>query len=292
MQAVDDEARVSRPIAPPPPLVPFAGARREAAAAAARALWCTPYARGSGAGADMLRARARELARVCAGPERHLTWFLAHHYACDRTAPCTHTTRISSGTAMGHTTASRLCVPLSDARLVRALVYACNAVGAYADRAYVVERFEGPAFRAHLEIDHMPDMPTILHEEQMGAFLRLAARQFGCAVRATRSSRGGNRAHVFFDRITNQEASRTVRCACRALFNMACGRADTHRYFALDASTTETRSMRAPFARSCKPYRSDWYEPWLLAMPDGRLCRAQDAGLVLGDWLESCSPIV
>lgn len=288
--AADSETRISRPIAPPPRVVPFVADRREAAARAARELWCAPY--GDARGDEGTRARALRLARVCAGPERHLTWFLAHHYACDRTAPCTHTTRISSGTALGHTTAARLRVPASDARLVRALVYACNAVGAYADRAYVVERFEGPEFGAHLEVDHLPDQPTVLREPQMRTFLQHAAIAYGCAARATRSSRGGNRVHVFFERRTTQTASHALRAQCRTLFDVACGGIDTTPFFALDASTTETRSIRAPFARSCKPYRADWYEPWLLATPDGRVRRAEEAGLTLGAWIEACSPVL
>jgi hypothetical protein len=257
-----------------------------AASQAAFQLWQAPWKRALDGAA---RRHAEALYTLCARPERHLTWFLAHRYAASHDEACTHTTRISSGTAMGHTTAARLHVPLTDRRLVQALVYACNARGAYMDRAYVVERFPGLLFKAHLEIDHREGADTVLDEASMRAFLALALMRYGCAACVTRSSRGGNRCHIFFNNRITQAASRALREECRALLDMACGNKDTRGHFAIDASTAETRSIRAPFARSAKPYRADWYEPWLFASPSGVIAHADEAGLTVGQWIDACS---
>jgi hypothetical protein len=226
--------------------------------------------------------------------ELHLTWFLENHYKSVGKERTTHTTTLSMGTSYGATSASRLIIPYADRHFIYALLYSVNQAGRYIDRTYLTEMFKGPSkFKAHLEIDHVPDSGLVLNESSMSAFVKLLSQKKNCDVSAFQNTRPerGNRAHVFLDMKMNEKELAVFRDECYTDLAEICTLTDKtiKDHLSLDPATAKTRVIRAPFAKSGKAYRDDYYEPWLACAPGAETLLARDMKLTLGAWVDKAS---
>lgn len=247
------------PPQPAPAFVPLLGARAALWRAESRALLDEPWQ----AKPTPAFARAANALLEIVREERHLTHFLKNHYACDSREACTHCTRVSLGTPMGHTVAARLKIPIEDLPCVLATLCAVSSVGGYQDRAYVTECFPGTLFRAHFELDHTTGAPTSLDDAAAVAWAHALCAEYECAARVFKSTRGGNRAHVFLDRSVSALEMASWLPKASGLLDEACGRSVCARgECALDPSTIRYRSIRAPFAKSPKAFQDHYYQPW------------------------------
>ncbi|KAJ1636863.1 hypothetical protein T492DRAFT_1128126 [Pavlovales sp. CCMP2436] len=128
--------------------------------------------------------------------------------------------------------------------------------------------------KAHLEIDHVEGSATVLNKAVMTDLLMNIAREYKCEVYASKSSQGGNRAHVFTD-------LRMVHRVARGIHPEPL-----ESYLALDDSTSRSRVIRAPFARSPKAHRRDQYTLWLVyAHAKNFVCDAAEMEMTIGDWI-------
>ncbi|KAJ1625952.1 hypothetical protein T492DRAFT_879313 [Pavlovales sp. CCMP2436] len=207
--------------------------------------------------------------------EGHLTKFMRNHLDFDR-----KTSRA--------TCASAYTIPLSDTEFIYALLYAVNHSGNYTDRAYVTQMFPGPVFKAHLEIDHNPFSSTVLDKIVMSALITKIGQKYRCEVSAFKSDQGGNRAHVFTDRLVTGQEMASMRAECSKWLKESIP--DLESYLALDDSTSMTRVIRAPFARSAKTRRGDQYQPWLIYTPKtNTVSDVEDMKTTIGDWISKAS---
>ncbi|KAJ1628825.1 hypothetical protein T492DRAFT_841292 [Pavlovales sp. CCMP2436] len=182
----------------------------------------------------------------------------------------------------------KVAVTRNNARFIFDSVWPPDDTCQDTDRAYLTEMFPGPTLKAHLEIDHEPDGATVLDKVTMSAFIEKIGQKFNCEVSAFKSSQGGNRAHVFLDHRMGELQLTDLRGLCTERLKGSIPMLES--YLTLDESTSMTRVIRAPFARSPKAHRDDRYTPWIVYTPEtNRVCDAKDMSVAIGGWIRKAS---
>lgn len=233
------------------------------------------------------KAVLREL-RSMVKKEGHLTWFLKYHFARERTGTCTHACRLSMGGGYGESVSAGMHIPDSEVMVVYALLFAMNHVGTYRERTYVTQVFNSTTkFKMHFEIDHVEGSATVLGESEMTNFTQFLADKYDCNVALFKSSRSGNRAHVFLNRHVTAFEMESARALADEWFRLNLGLADIGAHFVLDPATSKTRVIRAPFAKSPKAYRQDDYTPLLFCKPGQKAAKAEDMGFSIAHWIRT-----
>jgi hypothetical protein len=148
----------------------------------------------------------------------------------------------------------------------------------------MTQTFKGHKFKAHLEIDHVTDSMTVLDQTVMAALAERMSNTYNCKVAVFKSDRGGNRAHVFIDHKVYEHEMYPILKSCTTWLEELIKIETIDDHMILDESTVKTRVIRAPSAKSGKPYRHDKYKPWLGAMPGKGAQLACDMGVTMRAW--------